>query len=211
MMTPGECAEPRRNSVTPPEYVTHYYPAEDKPFLNLSDLGEDEARLVVQTLIARRKSDPRHKRVFGRVYLDYRRKIEEKLCRLFIAAGGRPERQAPHYFVLGDSSWFEGVYPESRSVRLALDALPRDQTSFTYPDSAVAMRVGPEFGLPPDPLQPYHDRVFMLDELAEVVAQYGLPAHDPADGYDDYHRRTFEKYIEVQLWSDAPVRDFLHR
>ena len=194
-----------------PTYVTHYCPAEDGPFRNLSDLPIDEARAVVQRLGERRKADPRHKRLFGSRYVDYRRQVEAKLRALFVARGGRPERAAPHYFVLGRSAWFEGVYPETRSVRLALDELPRDQTSFTYPDSGVAMRVGPDFGLSPDPVRPYHERVFLLDELSEVVASYGLPTDDGEPLYENYHRRHFEHYIEVQLWSDEPVRRFLGR
>jgi hypothetical protein len=27
--------------------------------------------------------------------------------------------------------------------------------------------------------------------------------------YDGYQNRPFEKYLEVQLWSDSPVREFL--
>ena len=192
-----------------PDHVTHYHPAGDPPFRNLCDLGPDEAERVVARLIERRRNDPRHKRAYGALYLDYRRAVEARLRALFRARGGRPERRTPHYFVLGESAWFEGVYPETRSVRLPLDALPADQTSFTYPDSGVAMRVGPAFGLPPDPLRPYHERVFMLDDLEQVIASWGLPGYDPAEGYDGYHLRTFEKYIEVQLWSDDPVRAFL--
>jgi hypothetical protein len=192
-----------------PTYVTHYCAAEDTPFRNLSDLSLDEARAVVARLGERRKADPRHKRLFGRRYVDYRRQVEAKLRALFVARGGRPERAAPHYFVLGQSAWFEDVYPETRCVRLPLNELPHDQTSFTYPDSGVAMRIGPQFGLPPDPMRPYHERVFLLDELNEVIENYGMPADDAEQPYENYHVRRFERYIEVQLWSDAPVRRFI--
>ncbi len=45
---------------------------------------------------------------------------------------------------------------------------------FTYPDSFTAMAFGPQFGLPLKP-RPYHQHVFRLPQLQEVVAQYGLP------------------------------------
>jgi hypothetical protein len=192
-----------------PAYVTHYHPAEDRPFQNLSDLPEQEAQIVIEQLMERRKADPRHKRVFGRKYLAYRQQVENKLRSLYLAKGGQPKRHAPHYFVLGQSNWFQGAYPDARSIRLPLDALPKDQTTFTYPDSGVAMRVGPNFGLPPDPVRPYHERIFVLDELPKIVAQYGLPHDDTMESYDGYHLRTFEKYIEVQLWCDDPIREFL--
>jgi hypothetical protein len=33
----------------------------------------------------------------------------------------------------------------------------------------------PDYGWPPEPLQPCHERMFFVDELADVVAEHGLP------------------------------------
>lgn len=82
----------------------------------------------------------------------------------------------------------------------------RDRHVFV-PDSFGAMDVSPEFGVPHVP-RPYHGRVFRLDELAELIDTYGLPASELDEDYTAYERRTSEKYIEVQLWSDEPVRAF---
>jgi hypothetical protein len=65
------------------------------------------------------------------------------------------------------------------------------------------MGLGADFGLHHDP-RPYHQTVFRLDQLAEVVERYGLPADEGA-GYARYQFEPFERYIEVQVWSDAPV------
>jgi len=48
-----------------------------------------------------------------------------------------------------------------------------------------------------------------MDELAEVVREFGLPDGSREEDYGGYHKRRFEKYIEVQVWSDEPVRAFL--
>lgn len=192
-----------------PDHITHYHARADLPFLNLCDLKPDELDQVIESLRQRRAADPSYKRVFGKRYMEFRRRTEAKLRGLFEARGGRPDRQSPHYFVLGACDWFARLYPDPATVTLDWRALPIEATSFTYPDSFVSMRLGPDYGLPPEPRQPYHERVFFMHELADVVAEHGLPDGSADEDYDGYHTRKFEKYIEVQLWTDAPVAEFL--
>lgn len=190
-----------------PDFVTHYHSRLDRPFLNLSDLPSDELDEVIDKLKQRKSEDPSYKRVFGKRYMDFRKETEIKLRQLFEERGGEPERQSPHYFVLGECSWFSELYPDAEMVRLDWRSLPKYLTSFTYPDSFVSMRLGPKYGLPPEPLKPYQERVFFLDELADIVAEHGLPDGCPDEDYEGYHNKKFEKYIEVQLWTDAPVSE----
>ncbi|UIJ83170.1 hypothetical protein [Rhizobium leguminosarum] len=77
-----------------PDFITHYHPAEDPPFQNLSECSDDELPIIIAKL-ARRREDG-SKRIFGRVYMDYRRQTEAKLKDLFEKTGGKPERSAPH-------------------------------------------------------------------------------------------------------------------
>ena len=118
-----------------PSYVTHYYRVGQHPFRNLSDLPEDELARVLAGL-----SSPEHQaasaRRFGPRYMALRIATEARLRELFVAAGGRPQRRAPHYFVLGESAWFAGLYQDTAQVRLPLAALPDDATSLTYADSS---------------------------------------------------------------------------
>ncbi len=195
--------------MTLPDVITHYHSKVDRPFQNLSDLGPDELSEVLKNLKQRRADNPGYKRMFGKLYMDFRRRTEAKLRDLFEARGGEPERQSPHYFVLGECAWFSGLYPDPDTVKLDWPSLPKKAVSFTYPDSFVAMRLGPDYGLPPDPLEPYHERVYFMDELANVVAEHGLPDGDVDETYEGYHKRKFEKYIEVQVWTDQPVAKYL--
>ena len=96
-----------------------------------------------------------------------------------------------------------------QQIVVPLSTLPASLTTFTLPDSVVAMGFGPQFGLPYVP-KPYHQRVFGLSELADVVKQYGLPLGEPDADYGGYHLRTVEKFIEVQVWTDAPFHRFLN-
>jgi hypothetical protein len=185
-----------------PDFVTHYYLAGREPFLNLSDLDEPGLSDVLAQLQSLRASGL--KRVFGGRYMELRHLTEAHLHRLFVEGGGRPERRAPHYFVLGESPWYRGLSQDMRSVTLRIAELPTAVTSFTYPDSFTAMGFGPQFGLPHDP-KPYHQRVYRMESLSGVVAEFGLPVGEADDDYTGYQHRPFEKYVEFQLWSDEPI------
>ena len=185
-----------------PGFVTHYYLGDREPFLNLSDLAEPDLVDVLADLRSLRTSGLR--RVFGGRYMQLRRLTETRLRERFVEVGGRPERSAPHYFVLGESPWYRELSPTMRSVTLKLGDLPSDVTSFTYPDSFTAMALGPQFGLPRDP-KPYHERVYRIEDLERVVTEFGLPEDELDEDYTGYEHRPFEKYIEVQVWSDLPI------
>jgi hypothetical protein len=186
-----------------PQFITHYHLADKPPFLNLCDLSETDLAEVLADLTRRRESAGL-KRVFGPRYMRLRRLTEEKMYRLFVEVGGQPKRLSPHYFVLGSSKWYEGLSPDMRQVVLPLAGLPTEVASFTFPDSFTAMGLVKDFGLAYEP-RPYHERVYRMEELKQVVAEFGQPADDE-DEYTGYERRPFEKYIEVQIWADEPVR-----
>lgn len=189
-----------------------YYRADRRPFLNLSDLAEPQIAAVLTGL-----ADPEQQalsfRRFGPRYMALRRATERRARDLFIAAGGMPERSSPHYFVLGSSDWFAGLYRNVAEVRLPLATLPVESTSVTYADSITALGLGVPLGLPaPDPN--HADRVYPLQDLEQLIARLGPPSNaapqDPA-GYDGYQKHRVEAYIEVQLWSDEPVRAHVGR
>ncbi len=137
-----------------------------------------------------------------------RRATERRARDLFIAAGGRPQRSSPHYFVLGASAWFAGLYRHVAEVRLPLAALPPESTSFTYADSITALGLGVPLGLPP-PDPNYAGRVYQLADLEQLTARSGstkdAAPQDPGD-YTGHQYRRVDAYVEVQLWSDELVR-----
>ncbi len=186
-----------------PGFVTHYHLADRRPFLNLSDLGGPELERVRGELQALRGHG--HKRPFGRKYVEFRKLTEGRLRDLFAKAGGKPARQAPHYFVLGRCEWFRRLAPGTQEVVLSLDELPSSVTSFTYSDSFEAMGFGERFGLPRSEVQPYHDRVYRMEDLESVIREYGMPGAED----DKFWNEEVERYVEVQLWSDGPVSRFL--
>jgi hypothetical protein len=185
-----------------PDYVTHYYVAGRPPFLNLSDLPDEGLAPVLAELAAERLRGV-SARVFGSRYVDLRKRTEAKLWELFVEIGGKPRRMAPHYFVLGSSRWFEGLSTQMQEIRLAITDLPSEATSFTVPDSFTAMGLGADYGLHFDP-KPHHGQVYRLSELNEVIGRCEMPIDEPGN-YAGYERAPFEKYVEIQLWTDGPV------
>lgn len=189
--------------------MTHYYLPGRRPFLSLSELGETELAAVLADLGALRRAGKQH-RPFGPRYMDLRRLTEARLRELFITAGGQPQRPAPHYFVLGDSPWYEGLGENMQRIQLPLSALPASQTSITYPDSFTAMALGTSSGLSHQPRH-YHGRVFLLGELPGLVERFGVPDPRWHGHYQSWATWPAEAYIEVQLWSDDPIRAFITR
>lgn len=172
-----------------PDFLSHYYERERGPFRSLSDLPPAEAERLLEGL--RRRGD-----VFASQrapdYLAVRRSLEERVRGLFVARGGRPVRARPHYLVLGECPWLRTWYRDAAAVRLPLAAVNPAVVSFTYGDTFPAMR--------------YQDgkatrgQVYTLEELPALVVRFGLPQAWNADGVGGPDR-----YIEAQLWSDAPL------
>lgn len=193
-----------------PDFATHYYRASRAPFLNLSDLPDERAAAVMAGLTRERRAGVQQ-RPFGRTYLEMRRVAEGRLRQRFTALGGCPERRAPHYFVLGESPWFRGLAADMEEIRIPLSDLPDAQVTVTWGDSFGAMEVSRDFGLTSVP-KPYYGRLYRLADIAGLAARYGIPKPSPG-GYEGLATGdtpdSEEAFIEIQLWSDTPVRRYL--
>lgn len=187
-----------------PTIVTHYYLAQRRPFLNLSDVPDDQLPSVIADLQELSRSG-QQTRTFGRVYVEWRRVTERALREGFDAAGGQRQREAPHYFVLGTSPWYEGLAAGMRSVTLDLASLPDEHTSWTLTDSFDAMGCGGSFGFPAR--EDRDTSVYRLADLDRVLAHHPLYDERP-DAYDLGPGATIP-FVEVQLWSDEPVAHLL--
>jgi hypothetical protein len=176
-----------------PDFLSHYYEATRGPFRNLSHLAVSEAEEIMveiqeagQVFAAARSVD----------YLTIRRDLEDQVRVLFIARGGQPLLARPHYMVLGSCPWLLDWYVDGRELRIPMNAFARDRVSFTYGDTFPAMRR--QDG------KPYRGRVFTFDDLPDLLATYGLPKEWNGDGSGGPDR-----YIEAQVWYDAPLLPYL--
>ncbi len=176
-----------------PDYLYHYYACEQKPFRNLSDLPLDEAEAVLEVIRQRRKGFASQRKAD---YLQIRSQLEALVRAAFIAKGGQPIRLHPHYMILGSCDWVKSWYTEGCEIHIPLHWFDAQILSFTYGDTFPAMRYADG--------KPYRKQVYALAELPDVVKQYGLPQDWNPDG-----KLGPDRYIEAQIWDDAPLREWL--
>jgi len=182
------------NSQTIPDYLSHYYEATDGPFRNLSDLPWAEAEVILQQIRQGRNNRFASQRKAD--YLSVRRNLEDCVRQRFIAKGGRPRRERPHYLIVGSCPWLISWYPQGRELRIPLAAFSAEIISFTYGDTFPAMRY--QDG------KPYRGQVYMLVELPGLIEQYGLPQDWNAEG-----KHGPDRYIEAQVWADEPLEPYM--
>src|SRR5687767_9827981 len=183
-----------------PDYITHYHLPDRKPFLSLSDLPEEKLAIVLAELRDNAQRGET-KRGFASWYIEERKKTEVFLRQEFIKKGGKPQRQYPIYFVLGKSDCQKRMDPVQVEIQLKLADIPSELISFTYPDSMATMVLRDDLPY----RKPYHGKVFTYQEIIEVVKEHGFPMDEAAKT----SKFMYPNYIEVQLWSDEPVKHFL--
>lgn len=125
-----------------------------------------------------------------------RRELEDKVRKLFIEKGGKPVRERPHYMTLGQCQWLKEWYTDGCELSIPLSSFKYEVLSFTYGDTFPAMRY--QDG------KPYRGNVYTVNEIFDIVKQYGLPQEWNKDG-----NLALERYIEVQVWDDEPIKCFL--
>ena len=173
--------------------ITHYYLKDKKPFQTLSDLENNTSHTIFQDMLNRHKSDKNYNRRFGINHLDTRKSVENKLRELFIKRGGKPTRQYPIYFVLGESKWFQHLNTDHQYIQIPISELPKDKVSITFPDSYLTMSAKEK---------PYFEKIYFLDEIDEMTTRHGLPKDHIPKSYEKYWEGDFEHYYEVQVWDD---------
>ena len=181
---------------TLPDFLSHYYEGTDGPFRNLSDLPLSEADLILQQI--RSGENRRFAKQRQADYLSVRRSLEDRVRELFIAKGGRPRRERPHYMIVGACPWLISWYPQGCELRIPLSAFSAEIVSFTYGDTFPAMRF--QDG------KPYRRQVYTLAGLPGLIEQYGLPQDWNAQGIFGPDR-----YIEAQVRADEPLESYLLR
>jgi hypothetical protein len=192
MMAPSPL-EVRMSAI--PGIVTHNYDPLHGPFRNICTLSDAEAQHVLDTIALSGK------RLIRENYLRRRRRTETWLLSERQRKMGAPVTEHPIYFFLGDrADGLDRSRPES--IVLPLAALPADMLTFTFPDSMASLPLGLYDEHAAD-RRSYHGKVFTLDEIGQVIAEFGMPA---AERWQPAQSVKFDRFIEVQLWDDEPLR-----
>lgn len=175
------------------EFLYHYFDESSGPFRNLSDLDHEEAEAILANIRLQKKGFAGQRQVD---YMDIRHRLEARARELFILKGGKPLRSSPHYMTVGKCPWLIEWYENGKELEIPLRLFHPLTVSFTYGDLFPTMRV--QDG------KAYRGQVYTLNEIEEVIAEFGLPQVWNKSGQGGP-----ERYIEVQVWDDKPLLPWL--
>ena len=125
----------------------------------------------------------------------------------------QPYLSNPLYFVLGENEDFfqkNGFFSDENPVKLQilLSLFGTDMISFTYPDSMLSLAIATDTTGREDLYRkPIHGQVFTLEEIIEVIQEYGMPG----DKWKTEEHWRYDRFIEAQVWDDRPIWKFVER
>ena len=189
-----------------PCYITHYYSEGSEIFKNICSQSDD----VAEELLSALKESGQRTWVHPG-YLEERRSVEAWLHSEFVKKGKQPHLKSPLYFVLGEcddffneGGFFSGSNP--KKLELPLSLFDSDMISFTYPDSMPSLAIATDTtGRGDDYRKPIHGKVFIDEEIVDVIEEYGMPG----DRWKTEEYWRFDRFVEVQVWDDRPVWQFM--
>ncbi len=189
-----------------PESLFYYYEDSRDPFLSISELTSAEFAALMEDFAELPISDNRFDELWKReFYLFFRPYTEQTIRQRFIAKGGKPVLTAPRYLTLGPTEWFYDWYEEPKTIEIPLAAIPSTSISFTYPDSMMSLLIAEDRYEPFAKFkQPYHGEVYRLEELGDLVGEYGFP--------DESNPKNIEygnRIIEAQIWDYALLAPYV--
>ncbi|TGV03162.1 hypothetical protein [Flavivirga rizhaonensis] len=122
----------------------------------------------------------------------------------FIVKGGKPNRNDPFYFTLGECEWVKSCYENPDVVKIPLTDIKPEHISFTYPDSMVSFQFYDEPKLAKY-RKAYNGQVYLLNELKDLLDKYGLPTEEK---WKSQENMTYDRYIEAQVWDDFIINTY---
>lgn len=179
-------------------YLYHYYDKTIAPFLNLSDLPQEQANQVLADI---RKNKP-HTQTAKRTsdYMENRIYYEKILKEEFIKKGGNVQRNAPHYMTVEHSPWLSSWFENGAYIKIPIEEFDLSTVSFTYGDSH------PTFSPKVNDGKEYRKKLYTYEEILGIIEKYGLPQEWNDDG-----KYGPERYIEAHIWSDETISRYISK
>ena len=189
-----------------PNYITHYYQESNDILKNICSASDEVAEEFLSTLKNNGQRIWLHPG-----YLEERRRVEAWLYDEFVKKGKQPHLKHPLYFVLGENDDFfqsDGFFSAASpsKLQLPLSLFDTDMISFTYPDSMPSLAIATDTTGRADLYRkPIHGQVFTWEEIGAIVDEYDMPG----DRWKTEEHWRYDRFIEVQVWDDRPIWQFL--
>lgn len=182
-----------------PDFITHYHYPDKKPFLNLSDLPEEERAHIIAELNSREAAG-HTLRAFPDWYMPQRLDAEQRLRTLHTERFGTPARSAPHYFTLGRSPVLEWIYKEQyKTVQIPVNTFSEHELSFCINDSLWTMAASRKPGTSWNNRW-FEGRLYTYHEVCDVLRELGVDVENRESLHS--HKLSF---IEGLVWTDKPL------
>ena len=178
-------------------FLYHYYDKKIGPFVSLSDIPIDEAKHILDII---KETKPHVQSATRQItYMDRRHEIENILKTEFLKKGGVINRKSPHYMVVEHSPWLSTWFENSAYIKIPIEEFDVKTLSFTYGDAFPVFSDGQH---KMDDKE-YRRKLYMYDEIMELIKKYGLPQQWNDDGaYGP------ERYIEAHVWCDDTINKY---
>jgi hypothetical protein len=184
-----------------PKFLFHYYELDNGPFRNITEYGYEKAEKI-QNQISKGWNSKRPEN-----YIELRLALEKRIKEQLISKGGKPNRNDPFYFTLGECNWAKSWYVNPGVIKIPLTDFKPEHISFTYPDSMVSFQFYDE-----PKLATYrkdcNGQVFLLDEMNDLINDYGIPSDEKCLTEE---RFKYDKYIEAQVWDDEIINKYKNK
>lgn len=176
-------------------YLYHYYDKTKVPFLNLSDLPVEQANEMLDDIRKRKPDTQAAKRQID--YMEKRLYYEGILREEFLKKGGVIKRSSPHYMTVEHSPWLSTWFQPCGIIKIPIEEFDLATISFTYGDSHPTFSPRVQDG------KEYRKKLYMYDEILDLIERYGLPQQWNDDG-----KYGPERYIEAHVWSDETIKKY---
>jgi hypothetical protein len=100
--------------------------------------------------------------------------------------------------VIEKCDWLKTWYKQTSIAKIPVSNFDMDKVSFCYGD------MFPTFSDRVADGKEYRKQVYTYSEILELIEKYGLPQKWNSGG-----RFGPERYIEVHVWSDEPIENYL--
>ncbi|MEL6558447.1 MAG: hypothetical protein AAFQ94_09700 [Bacteroidota bacterium] len=185
-----------------PEFLYHYYELKNGPFRNITEQGPEKGKEIQQNITEGFNSNRPPN------YIELRFALEARIKKQFINKGGIATRNDPFYFTLGECKWAESWYVNPGVIKIPIAKFNPKHISFTYPDSMVSFQFHDE-----PKLATYrknvNGKIYLLNEIKkEIIDVYGIPSQEK---WESEEAMKYDRYIEVQVWDDRVINEFLSK
>jgi len=126
--------------------------------------------------------------------MEARYAYESILREEFIKKGGLIQRNVPYYMVIESCEWLSSWFENSAYINIDIKEFDLNTISFTYGDSF------PTFSDKVNDGKEYRKKLYLYDEILQIIKKYGYPQNWNADGVYGP-----ERYIEAHIWSDEVI------